>query len=153
MSLLSTLILSAALAAGAPGYGADHHVTRIDHRGATYDVTYRPRMEMRMKTIGSAVGPRASGERCRWTIDVAVSRIVRRAESPAGVDTGHERLLPSVQRIEGTRFGNCRAVEDAVRSEQMAKLDGMGDRLARLAERDRVATIADIDAAHALAVN
>lgn len=137
---------TAAIAATGP---ATTHETRIEHRGAAYQVTYAPQVTTRMRTVGVALGARPSTQRCRWWAEVQVKRLIRRD----GTSAAHERLLPAVHRYEGSRDGSCGMAERAVKKEQMARLGKLDARLAELAAADRVAVVADIDAAHALAAN
>jgi hypothetical protein len=153
LTLSLALTLSAALggaslpdAAAIPGVT---HETRIKHRGAAYQVTYAPQVTTRMRTVGVALGARPSTQRCRWWAEVQVKRLIRRD----GTSAAHERLLPAVHRYEGSRVGSCGMAERAVQKEQMARLGKLDARLAELAAADRVAVVADIDAAHALAAN
>jgi hypothetical protein len=153
LTLSLALILSAALggaslpaAAAIPGAT---HETRIEHRGAAYQVTYAPQVTTRMRTVGVALGARPSTQRCRWWAEVQVKRLIRRE----GTTAAHERLLPAVHRYEGSRHGSCDMAERAVKQEQVARLGKLDTRLAELAAADRVAVVSDIDAAHALAAN
>lgn len=153
MTLSLALILSAALGGAAEPQpapeGAVHHEARIEHRGAAYQVTYQPQVTTRMRTVGLALGARASTQRCRWWTEVHVKRLIGRE----GTSAAHERLLPAVHRYEGSRDGSCGLAERAVKKEQTARLAKLDTRLAELAAADRVAVVADIDAAHALAAN
>lgn len=145
MPISITLITTIAMAATLP----QAHVTRIEHRGAAYEVSYEPQLQTRMKTVGLSAGPRPSTERCRWSADVQVRRVIRRE----GAEGGHERVLPAIDRIEGSRFGSCRTAKEAVLDDQNARLDRLRGRMAEVAGRDRLAVIADIDSVRGLAVN
>lgn len=136
-----TLALSAALMAGGP------HQTSIEHRGATYHITYQPQVQTRMKTVGMAAGTRMSTERCRWSADVKVERIVRRA----GRQDGPVKILSGVRTIEGSLPGTCEQARDHILKAQSGRHDIVRRHVAAVAAQDRHALLADIDAAHALA--
>jgi hypothetical protein len=144
MSYLA-LALSAALSTAGP---AAHEVS-IDHRDAVYQVTYRPQVETRMKTVGLSAGTRPSSERCRWTMAVQVERQIRRQGQPAGID----RLLPDAHLIRGERAGSCAHGRDAIAAEQVARTEQLRAHVAQVAAADRATVLADIDSAHALASN
>lgn len=149
MTLSLALILSAALGGASVAAPAIAHEARVEHRGAAYQVTYQPQVTTRMRTVGVALGSRPGTQRCRWWAEVQVKRLVRRD----GTSAAHERVLLAVHRYEGSRHGSCGMAKREVEREQMARLDNMHARLADLAAADRVAVLADIDAAHALAAN
>lgn len=143
MSLL--LVLSSALIAPQ----ALAHDARLEHRGAAYQVSYQPQIDMKMRTIGIAAGTRMSNQRCRWTATVRVERTVRRTGATASLDT----VLPETHVIEGQRPGTCRQVGDAPERLIASRADELRDHVRAIAERDRAEALAKIDAAHALALN
>ncbi|PZU10890.1 hypothetical protein [Sphingomonas sp.] len=121
------------------------HQASIDHRGSGYSVSYHPRMETKMKTVGVATGARMSMQRCRWTTTLQVERqIARRDEASA-----HATLLPAASRtFSGERHGHCSAQGEA---KAAIGADKIRDHLASIAAADRGDALAQIDAAYSLA--
>jgi hypothetical protein len=145
--LISTFATTVALAAATPAPVS--HAISVQHRDAAYEVSYRPHVRTEMKTIGMSAGTRPSTERCRWSMTVQVERQIRRQGETASVD----RLLPDAHVIRGDRPGNCTMGRAAIEAERGAQLDRLRAHVVQVASSDRRAVIADIDSAHALALN
>lgn len=121
------------------------HQATVEHRGQRYEVSHQARVETRAKTVGVAVGARLSLQRCRWTATVRVERTIARD----GAATGMTGLLPASRVVDGDRHGACpRTAAAPDRRVRVA-----AEELVAAARDDRAATLAAIDAAHALAAN
>lgn len=125
------------------------HETTLEHRGAAYQVGYRPHVSMESRTIGHSVGTRMSTERCVWTATIRVERLIRRAGDAASLDS----LLPAARAIKGQQPGNCRQAGDRPAQLVVAQEEKLRTHVLSVAERDRAAAISDIDAARALTAN
>lgn len=136
LAVLSALVSTSAVA----------HGTTLEHRGAAYQVDYRPHIAMESRTIGHSVGTRMSTERCLWTATVRVERQIRRAGEAASLDT----VLPAARIIKGQQPGSCRQAGDRPAQLVVAQDDKLRAHVVSVAEQDRAAVISDIDAAHVL---
>jgi hypothetical protein len=125
------------------------HEIAVDHRGTGYQVSYRPQVETRVKTVGAAAGTRMSQQRCRWAMVVQVERQVRSAGGAP--DSG--RLLPRSKELTGERPGSCIQNRGAIDADIAARADAVRAHVAEVARSDRPALLADIDAARSLALN
>ncbi|MFC3213894.1 hypothetical protein [Novosphingobium panipatense] len=141
MSLLVLAAMSAAAAA------APVHTVNLEHRGSTYTVDYRSRVETSTRSIGISPPTRPSSQRCVMTATVSVERAI--------TDGGHELTakLPGKETYTRQLPGSCSG-----RDAQLAKLvedksDAINAHLAQLAAKDRSHAIAAIDAAHHFASN
>ena len=141
------LIIAAATAA------APHpvvHQDQVDHQGARYSISYRPHVETDMRTIGQSVGSRPSTERCLWRATIQLEREIKRSD-------GGERLVKRVHgeghEVEGHAQGKCAQNRGQIKDMIAAKVAGAQERVVAMAQADRPAALADIDAAHALALN
>ncbi|MFW2830455.1 hypothetical protein [Sphingomonas sp. ID0503] len=119
----------------------------VQHRGVSYEVSYRPQVRTTYKTVGMSVGTRPSTERCRWTTEVAFERSIRRN----GQTEAHDRTIPASRVIEGSHPGNCQQARHALGEEGPVKPAKVERLLAEVIAADRPTMLADIDAAHALA--
>jgi hypothetical protein len=139
------VLIAATLAAAQPII----HQDQVTHEGTAYQVSYRPHVTTEFKTIGMSVGSRQSTEQCRWTARVVLEREIHGA-------TG-ERLakrLPGAGRVlEGYRPGRCDLSRASVEAMIATRLDKERDAVLAMAQADRPAVLADISAAHALALN
>ncbi|WP_232494754.1 hypothetical protein [Novosphingobium kaempferiae] len=140
-----SLIALAAFAAAATA--APVHSVDLDHRGSTYKVDYRAKVETSARTIGIAPSTRPSTQRCVMTATVSVERVI--------ADGGHAltAALPAKETYTRQLPGDCRG-----RDGQLAKLvdDKAGairTHVAQAALDDRQHALAAIDAAHHLAAN
>lgn len=142
-----SLIALAVFAAAAASTAAPVHSVNLDHRGSTYSVDYRARVETSMRTIGIAPPARQSTQRCVMTATVSVDRVI--------VDGTHAltATLPGKETFTRQLPGDCRN-----RDTQLARL--VGDKsvaitahLAQAASADREHALAAIDAAHHFAAN
>lgn len=140
------LVVAAMLGATQPAM----HEATLEHRGVAYQLSYRPHVSTQMRTIGQSVGSRPSTERCRWTATVALEREIRRASDGERLT---KRVPGDAHVIEGQRPGSCRQVGQAVEAEIASRVERAQDAVLAMAQADRPAVIADIDAAHALALN
>ena len=140
MSIIA-LALSTALAT------ASHPVT-VDHKGATVQAVYDARVATRMKTVGVATGARMSSQSCRWQANVTVDRRLTAAGGGELVKT-----VATDKRISGQRPGSCRQIGSSIEADIAARSDEVRDHVRQVAERDRPALLADVDAARALAMN
>lgn len=138
------VLLSATAAAAMP---APHRIA-VEHRGAHYDIGYRPAATMTTRTVGMAAGSKPSGERCRWTTTVRVERSIRRAG-----DTGSAiaTMLPAARTLGGQTPGDCRQVRARVTRASAAQVAKIETHLIETAQADRAAALAAIDAAFSLA--
>lgn len=140
------LIAATALSAAQPAT----HETVVEHQGTAYTVSYRPQIATTMRTIGMSVGSRPSSERCLWSATVSLDREIRR-----GADG--ERLLKRVpgegHRIEGQAPGKCDQGRTLIDRTITAQVADARDKLVAMAEADRASVLADIGAAHDLALN
>ncbi|AOR76883.1 hypothetical protein [Novosphingobium resinovorum] len=143
MSLLAAFGFIGALAATA----APVHSVSVDHRGSTYSVDYRARVETSMRTIGIAPPARQSTQRCVMTASVSVERVI--------ADGGHAltAALPGKETFTRQLPGDCRS-----RDAQLARLvddktPAITAHLAEAASADREHALAAIDAAHHFAAN
>ncbi|WP_181008410.1 hypothetical protein [Sphingomonas montanisoli] len=134
---MSVLILALSVVASAS------HPVSVDHKGAAVQAVYDARVETRMKTVGMSVGTRMGNEACRWEANVAVERRVG----------GLVKTVDSDKRITGQRPGSCKMVGKHVATEVAARSDEIHGHVRQVAEADRPALIADIEAAHGLAMN
>ena len=140
------LIIATAIAAQQPVV----HQDQVAHQGATYSLSYRPHVETSMRTIGQSVGSRPSTERCLWRANITLNREISRADSS-------ERLVKRVHgdghQVEGQAPGKCGRDRGHIKDMIAAKVAGAQDHVVAMAQADRPAALADIDAAHALALN
>jgi hypothetical protein len=140
------LIAATALAATQPMT----HSTVVEHEGTAYTVSYRPQIATTMRTIGMSVGSRPSSERCLWSATVSLDREIKRGN-------GGEPLLKRVpgegHRIEGQTPGKCAQGRTLIDRSIAARVADAQERLVALAEADRASALADIGAAHDLALN
>lgn len=143
MSLLALAAASAAIAASPVA-----HSVELDHRGATYRVDYRPRVETRLRTIGMNAGPRPSTQRCLVTAEVSVERVIAGAEGKALA-----AVLPGKRSFSDQLPGDCRGRRDAAAQLVARKADDLGAHLAQAAQDDRQAALAAIESAHHFASN
>ena len=125
------------------------HQDQVTHQGTAYKVSYRPHVTTELKTIGMAAGSRQSSERCHWTARVSLDREIH---SASGEHLA--RRVPGAGRMmEGYRPGRCDAARGAIETTIAARLDSERGAVMAMAQADRPAVLADIDAAHALALN
>lgn len=124
--------------------GAATHQVSLEHRGTGYDLTYRPQIDTRVKTIGAAAGTRPDGQRCRWVADVRVER---------QIGTGMRTVLPQRRTVAGSVPGSCTRAQRATLTAQAAAHPAVRRHVAAVARTDRAQALADIDAARALASN
>jgi hypothetical protein len=141
-----TLIIATALSASQPVV----HEATVDHQGTDYQVSYRPHLATSMRSIGMAVGSRPSTERCLWVATIQLDREIRR-----GADSERlaKRLPGEIHRLEGQVPGRCAQGRKLVEDQIAARVDGARDRIVAVAQADRANVLADISAAHALALN
>ncbi|PNU01985.1 hypothetical protein [Novosphingobium guangzhouense] len=147
MSLLALAVVAAAAVAPAAVTPTPVHSVAIEHRGSTYSVDYRARVETSMRTIGIAPPTRQSTQRCVMTAKVSVERII--------ADGGHALAasIPGAETFTRQLPGDCRS-----RDAQLARLvddktPAITAHLAKAAGADREHAIAAIDAAHHFAAN
>ena len=119
------------------------HPVSVDHKGGTVNAVYEARVETRMKTVGMAAGTRMGNEACRWEASVAVDRRFGDLTKAVGGD----------KRITGQRPGSCKAVGKHVDTDIAARSDEIHGHVRQVAEADRPALLADIEAARGLAMN
>lgn len=141
MSLIALAAFAAATAT------APVHSVSLDHRGSTYSVDYRARVETSMRTIGIAPPARQSTQRCVMTASVSVERVI--------ADGAHAltAALPGKETFTRQLPGDCRS-----RDAQLARLvddktPAIAAHLAEAASTDREHALAAIDAAHHFAAN
>jgi hypothetical protein len=145
MPYLAPLLAAAVVAATS----IPSHDIVVQHRSASYEVSYRPHVRTEMKTVGLSAGTRMSTERCRWAMTIQVQREIRRQ----GESSAMERLLPDTRTLRGDRPGSCTQGRDAIAAEQAARSETLRAHLIEVAQADRATVVADIDSAHALALN
>jgi hypothetical protein len=121
-------------------------VTKVEHQGTQYEVTYQPHVRARMRTIGMSAGPRPSTERCLWSAELQVSRSVQ------GVAAA-DKLLSATRTIEGSHLGNCRFVREQVAADRAKKLARLEAEVAQLAANDRPVLLSEMAAVRAVAAN
>ena len=125
------------------------HEDKVAHQGTSYQVSYRPHVTTSLRTIGMSAGSRPSTQQCRWTATIALDREIHSA-------TG-ERLakrLPGAERvIEGYQPGHCEQARRTVETQIAARIESERGAVLAMAQADRSHVLADIDAAHALALN
>lgn len=144
--IFTSVALTAILAAANPALG---HEATLDHGGTSYQVSYEPLVQARTKTVGTSMGTRPSTERCRWTIAVQVERRI----GQAGKEQPLSRILPAAHEIEGEAIGSCRQARQSIAAAQRDRHDDIQRYVVNVAAQDRPAVLAEIDAAHALALN
>lgn len=114
--------------------------TTVEHRGARYDLDYRPHVRVAARTVGVATGARPSTQRCRWSMTVAVERSIRGAEGrPVAA-----ALLPHVKTLDGSHHGDCLAARGAVERAQLAAQDDVRAHVAAVAAADRDEALDDL---------
>lgn len=124
------------------------HQAPLVHRGAAYDITYKPRVEVTTRTVGAAAGTRMSMQRCRWAARVQVERHVTR-----GGGDGLRTMLASDRTMRGSVPGACGEARDAIAAEQRVVAIEVERHVAAVAAQDRTRLLADLDAANAVASN
>lgn len=148
---MSLLAFAAATAAtlGATSIDAPVHRVDMDHRGSTYQVHYRARVETRMRTIGMSAPTRPSNRRCLITANVAVERVIVAAQG------GHElkSMLPQDQSFTSSLPGRCQGREAEAARLVESKARAIDAHLASTAASDSRAALAAIDSAHHFAAN
>lgn len=141
-----SLLALAAFAATAASVTPIHSVT-LDHRGSTYSVDYRARVETSMRTIGIAPPARQSTQRCVMTARVSVERVI--------ADGGHAltAAVPGTQTFTRQLPGDCRSRDTQLARLVEDKAPAIAAHLASAAGADREHALAAIDAAHHFAAN
>lgn len=128
--LLLTIALSTAAAS-----------TTVEHRGARYDLDYRPHVRVAARTVGVATGARPSTQRCRWAMTVAVERSIRGQEGRSVAAA----LLPHVKTLGGSHAGDCVTARGVVERAQLAAQDDVRAHVAAVAAADRDQALAALD--------
>lgn len=122
---------------------ADEHRVTVSHGGETMDVVYRSRMDVAHKQIGSVSAPgRQSTLRCAWSAALEVERV---AEARGG-GVVMRRTIASDTPIRGSVPGWCVQGKRAIDAQVARHTVGARDALMDVAERDRPALVAEIDA-------
>lgn len=124
------------------------HQANLDHRGSTFELRYEPHLTTKAKTVGTVAGTRMSTQRCRWSVAVQVQRHI----AQSGQTETLSRLLPETRQFSGDLPGDCRGKAKAIETAQAAKTDAIREHVAAVARNDTALALAEIDAAHALAM-
>lgn len=138
------IAILAGLMLGSSVQAPDVHHSRIDHRGASVDVTHRSDVRVEHRQVGS-VGPggRSSSLRCAWSAKMVVHREAR--SSSGSMLT---RTIGSETPLTGSRPGWCSSQRSAIASDVSARSDRLRDHLLAVAEQDHDSLRAELDALH-----
>ena len=135
------VLVAAALLAGAP---TESHRVEIDHRGRSVEAIYRGPVSLDHRQVGSIAGPGRPGTlRCAWSATVSVTREARSAAGHALI-----RTLAEEAPLRGSRPGWCATQRGAIAREIAARGVEIREHLATVAERDRAALHAELEAVH-----
>jgi hypothetical protein len=136
MSIVLALGLAVALD---PALPAIEHRSRVAHPGGAVEATYKTRVSVRHRQIGSNARPGTpSTLACRWRADVHVERSAQH---------GSARLSRQIARdgvVEGRRPGWCKSGRAAIAAEIARRADEIHDQVVALAREDEAVLQAEL---------
>ncbi len=143
MSILATASL--------PPVDTGVHAVRVEHRGRTVEVEYRPIVRIVKRQSGFTPATRQGATRCTWQAQVDVDRHVR----PAGVtdDAGLRHRIDDSMVLRGDRHGDCTLNARAIERDVARRAPLVAGHVERVAQADRARLHADLDAARLFAAN
>jgi hypothetical protein len=141
MSMIQAAL--ALLATGAPLNEAMTHEVVVNHRGADVTAHYRASTRINTRQRGIAPPNRQSTQRCDWTAELVVERMLG-SDAPA-------RIVATDRSLTGTRPGACATQRAAIEGEIAGRQDAVRERLVQVAEADRRDLMAELAALDSVA--
>lgn len=138
---MTFLAIFAAAAAAATGAPAATHSLSVEHASGAVQADYRGDIKIQQKQVGAVAPPgRPSSLRCVWTANMEVNRT---AIGAGGVMASRSFVENNV--ANGSRPGWCNASRSAIQQDVAKKVGDTRAYLAKAADADRAALIADLD--------
>jgi hypothetical protein len=138
---MTIFAILAAAAAATSGAAPASHTLSVQHSSGAVQAEYRGDIKIQQKQVGAVAPPgRPSSLRCVWSASMEVNRT---ATGAGGVLASRSFVESNV--ANGSRAGWCNASRDAIQQDVAKQVGDPAPFLAKAAEADRPALMADLD--------